>query len=221
MIKKIIAISLLTLPFLLNAQGFQVNLQGQVQQGMAGAGTGLIQDAAAVFFNPGGVTFLKGNSVSAGATATIANGEYIDTPSGTVSRTNNPISTPFAAYAVFGSKDSANFFSKFKFGVGVYTPFGSTARWEDGWTGRFALTSLKLQSIFFQPTVSYKICNKLGFGAGLVYAYGNVELKQDLPLINTSGAYGSADLTGTAGGWGYNLGLYYNPIEKLSIGLTY
>ena len=224
MIKKIIAISLLTLPFLLNAQGFQVNLQGQVQQGMAGAGTGLVQDAAVVFFNPGGVTFLKGNSITAGATATIANGEYIDTPSGTVSRTNNPISTPFAAYAVFGSKDSSNFFSKFKFGVGIYTPFGSTARWEDGWTGRFALTSLKLQSIFFQPTVSYKICNKLGFGAGLVYAYGNVELKQDIPLYSntsTNGGYGSADLKGTAGGWGYNLGLYYTPTEKLSIGLTY
>jgi len=224
MIKKIITISLLTLPFLLSAQGFQVNLQGQVQQGMAGAGTGLIQDAAAVFFNPGGVTFLKGNSVSAGATATIANGEYLDGPSGTVSRTNNPISTPFAAYAVFGSKDSSGILSKFKFGVGVYTPFGSTARWEDGWTGRFALTSLKLQSIFFQPTVSYKICNKLGFGAGLVYAYGNVELKQDIPLYSntsTNGGYGSADLKGTAGGWGYNLGLYYTPTEKLSIGLSY
>src|ERR1700756_3159944 len=224
MIKKIIAISLLTLPFLLNAQGFQVNLQGQVQQGMAGAGTGLMQDGAAVFFNPGGVTFLKENSVSAGATATIANGEYVDAPSGTVSRTNNPVSTPFTFYAVYGIKDTSKFFSKFKFGLGIYTPFGSTARWEDGWTGRFALTSLKLQSIFFQPTVSYKICNKLGFGAGLVYGYGNVELKQDIPLYSntsTNGGYGSADLTGTAGGWGYNLGLYYNPIEKLSIGLTY
>jgi long-chain fatty acid transport protein len=220
MIKKIIAISLLTFPFLLNAQGFQVNLQGQVQQGMAGAGTGLIQDGSAVFFNPGGVSFLKENSVSAGVTATIANGEFVDANSSAVSRTNNPVSTPFTGYAVFGSKNEAKKFSKFKFGMGIYTPFGSTARWEDNWTGHFALTSLKLQSIFFQPTVSYKICDKLGFGAGLVYGYGNVELKQDLPLYS-NGSYGNADLKGIAGGWGYNLGIYYKPIEKLSIGLTY
>ena len=34
------------------AQGFQVNLQGQKQQGMGGAGTALMQDGAALFYNP-------------------------------------------------------------------------------------------------------------------------------------------------------------------------
>ena len=76
MIKKLITISILSLPALLNAQGFQVNLQGQTQQGMGGAGTGLVQDAAAVFFNPGGVSFLKENTINAGATATIATLEF-------------------------------------------------------------------------------------------------------------------------------------------------
>jgi long-chain fatty acid transport protein len=220
MIKKLVALSLLSLPILLNAQGFQVNLQGQTQQGMGGAGTGLIQDNAAVFFNPGGVSFLKENSVSAGVTATIANGEFLDAASNTVSRTNNPVSTPFAAYGTFGSLDTTKYFSRFKFGMGVYTPFGSTAKWEDGWTGRFALTSLKLQSIFFQPTVSWKICDKLGIGAGFVLGYGNVELKEDLPLYS-NGTYGTADLKGTALGYGFNAGVYYKPCKKLSIGLTY
>jgi len=31
---------------------------------MGNAGTGLIQDGAAIFYNPGGVSFLKENSVS-------------------------------------------------------------------------------------------------------------------------------------------------------------
>lgn len=215
MIKKLIAFSFLSLPVLLSAQGFQVNLQGQTQQGMAGAGTGLIQDGSAVFFNPGGVSFLKENSISAGVTATIAHGEYLDAASSTVSRTNSPISTPFTGYATWGKPTS-----KLRGGMAIYTPFGSTAKWEDGWTGRFALTSLKLQSIFFQPTISYKICDKLGFGAGFVLAYGNVELKEDLPIYS-NGTYGSADLKGTALGYGFNAGLYYKPIEKLSIGLTY
>jgi long-chain fatty acid transport protein len=216
MIRKLIVISFFSLPFLLNAQGFQVNLQGQAQQGMAGAGTGLIQDGTAVFFNPGGVSFLKENSISAGVTATIAHGEYLDIPSSTVSRTNSPISTPFTGYATWGKPTG-----KLRGGMAVYTPFGSTSKWEDGWTGRFALTSLKLQSIFFQPTVSYKITDKIGIGAGFVFAYGNVELKQDLPLINSNGTYGNADLKGNAYGYGFNAGVYFTPTEKLSIGLTY
>ena len=69
---------LLALPFLSLAQGFQVNLQGQKAQGMGGAGSALIQDGAAVFFNPGGVSFLKGNSINISPNAVLANSAYSD-----------------------------------------------------------------------------------------------------------------------------------------------
>ncbi len=214
--KKFLLILIISSPLLIKAQGFQVNLQGQKQQGMAGAGTGLMQDAAAVFFNPGGVSFLAGNSASVGVTPTFANGIFLDADNNSVARTNSPVGTPFTAYVVWGPDSS-----KFKFGFGVYTPFGSIASWENGWTGRYALTYMKLQSIYYQPTVSYKVCNKLGIGAGLVYGTGDVEFKQAVPTADASGADGQADLKATAANWGYNIGIYYKPCDKLSISLTY
>ena len=66
-LKKLLSVLIFALPFGTNAQGYQVNLQGQVQQGMGGAGTAYIQDGAALFFNPGGACFLKGNSLNVGA----------------------------------------------------------------------------------------------------------------------------------------------------------
>jgi len=219
--KTVICLSFLIPSFLIQAQGFQVNLQGQKQQAMAGAGTALMQDAAAVFFNPGGVTFLKENSVTAGVTATIAHGTFLDADNNSIAHTNAPVATPFTGYAVWGVKDTVGLLSKFKFGLGVYTPFGSVASWENGWTGRFALTYLSLQAIFIQPTVSYKICEKLGIGAGFVYATGSMELKQDMPVVDANGNYGQADLKGSANGYGFNAGIYYKPCDKLSVGLTY
>ncbi|MES2762978.1 MAG: outer membrane protein transport protein [Bacteroidota bacterium] len=199
------------------AQGFQVNLQGQRQQGMGGAGTACMQDAAALFFNPGGASFVDWNSVIVGVTPTFARGAFMDANTNNVSRTNSPVSTPFAAYGLFEIKDS----SKLKLGLAIYTPFGSTVQWEDGWTGRFALTRLELRAIFIQPTVSYKITKKLGIGAGFVYATGKVNLQKDIPLIDLDGNYGYAELSGKANGYGFNAGVYFEPIEKLSIGLTY
>jgi long-chain fatty acid transport protein len=172
-----------------------------------------------VFFNPGGTAFLNENSISAGATATIANGTFLDADNNSSAKTVSPVSTPFTVYGVYGTKDGK--LKNFKFGLGVYTPFGSIVTWENGWTGRFALTSLKLQAIFYQPTVSYKICEKLGIGAGFVFANGNVELKQDLPVVDANGNYGKADLTGSANGYGFNAGIYYKPCSKFSVGLTY
>lgn len=220
--KKLITLLIAAAPAALLAQGFQVNLQGQRQQGMGGAGTALMQDGAALFFNPGGMSFVPGNSVSVGVSPTIANAIYRDEATGIQSKTTSGASYPFTAYGVFGCDSSkSKVLNKFKFGVGVYTPFGSTITWEDKWTGRFALTSLSLTSIFIQPTVSYKITDKIGIGAGFVYGIGHVNLKKDIPVIDADGNYGNAELDGSANGYGFNAGLYFKPIEKFTIGLSY
>jgi long-chain fatty acid transport protein len=202
---------------LISAQGFQVNLQGQKQQGMGGAGTAVVQDGACVFFNPGGVSFLTKSSLNLGVTPTIAKGAFLDANTNAVYRTISPVGTPFTAYTVFGLKDSANL----KFGLGIYTPFGSTVQWEEKWAGRFAISKLKLQVIFIQPTISYRLSKKIGLGAGFVYSTGSVNLQKDIPLINSNNEFGRAELNGKASGYGFNAGIYFKPIEKLSLGLTY
>lgn len=206
-----------SLPLAVFAQGFQVNLQGQVQQGMGGAGTAYVSDGAVLFFNPGAVSFLKGNTIHAGVSPTISRGRFLDKNTGQVAETESPVSYPFAVYGAFELKDS----SRLKLGLAIYTPFGSTVDWQDNWMGRFALTHLQLQSIFMQPTVSYKLTDKLGIGAGFVYANGKVNLQKDIPVANNNGDFGHAELSGSANGFGFNAGIYFKPVEKFSIGLTY
>lgn len=214
--KKFI-ISLLFFPLFIKSQGFQVNLQGQKQQGMGGAGTAFIQDAAALFYNPGGASFLNKNEVNIGITPVFAKGAFLDANTNNTAETRSPVSTPFSAYGIFGLKDSSNL----KFGLAIYTPFGSTVQWQDNWMGRFALTRLELKVIFFQPTFSYKISSKLGLGAGFIYSTGKVNLQKDIPVVDNSGTYGHATLDGKATGIGFNAGIYFRPVKKLSIGLTY
>lgn len=217
MIKHLLFIGLLFLSQEFEAQGFQVNFQGQKQQGMGGAGNALPVDAASVFFNPGSVSFLKENSVNIGFTPTFANTLYEDANTTSIGRTNSPMGTPFSAYAVYRKNEESKFF----YGLGIYTPFGSTIQYEDGWTGRFALTKLQLKSIFIQPTLSYKLNDRIGIGAGFVYSIGNVNLQKDIPVQDADGTYGHAELDGKASGFGYNVGLFVQATEKLKIGLSY
>ncbi|MBL4861503.1 MAG: outer membrane protein transport protein [Crocinitomicaceae bacterium] len=203
--------------FLGISQGFQVNLQGQVQQGMGSAGTALMQDASGVFFNPGGISFLNKSEITLGVTPTIAKGIFLESKTSERANTVSPLGTPFSAYGVYKAKDS----SRLALGLGVYTPFGSTIEWEENWVGRFALTRLQLMSIYFQPTLSYKLSERLGLGAGFVYSYGVINLQKDLPLLDQSGTYGRAELAGIGHGFGFNAGLYFEPTQFLSLGLTY
>jgi long-chain fatty acid transport protein len=78
-----------------------------------------------------------------------------------------------------------------------------------------------MQTIFFQPTASYKITDMISVGAGLVIATGNVKFKNALPLQDQNGNDGYAELKGKASGVGFNVGVHFNPSENLQIGLSY
>jgi len=95
-------------PVLVFAQGYQVNLQGQAQQGMGGAGTAFMQDAAALFFNPGGVSFLTDRSINLGVSPTFAKSTFLDKNTNQTANTDSPSSFPFAAYGVCGANDSSS-----------------------------------------------------------------------------------------------------------------
>ncbi|MFT4602668.1 MAG: long-chain fatty acid transport protein, partial [Arenicella sp.] len=213
---RLLLITLL-FPLVSIGQGYQVNLQGQIQQGMGGAGTALMHDATALFFNPAGASFVNRSEITIGGTPTFASGKFTEHLTNATAETTSPVGTPFSAYALFQIKDS----SRLKLGMAVYTPFGSTVEWQSGWVGRFALTRLALKAIFFQPTVSFRLTDKIGIGAGFVYSYGSVNLRKDLPLQGQNGDYATAELSGTGGGFGYNVGLYFEPTDYLNFGLTY
>ena len=203
---SLFALSLLTSVF---SQGFQVNFQGQKQQGMGCAGSALIQDASTLFYNPGAACFASTSEVNAASTPIFANVMYVDSSTQEVFRTKNPVGTPFAAYALIKPKKSHRL------------AYGSTVQYEDAWIGRFAITRLAMKVFHVQPTVSFKITDNIGIGAGFVWSPGEVELEKDLPVQSNDGAFGHAKISGKAMGFGYNLGVFYNPGGVFTAGLSY
>ncbi len=203
-------------PLLALGQGYQLNLQGQKQVAMGHAGTALKLDAASVFFNPGAVSMLERNSVSAGISPVFANIAFRSGTTGQTFRTDNPVSTPFTLYGVWGPGES-----RFKAGLGVYTPFGSGVKWGDTWEGRFALEEITLRTVFIQPTVSFRLGDNLGIGAGFVYAIGGVNLQRAIPLAGATTNQGEAELDGNASGIGFNAGIFFQPADVLSVGLSF
>ncbi len=167
---------------------------------------------AGIFFNPGSLAFYEGKfSVSAGISGIMSNHIFQKQGTNYQARTENPMGTPFYGYF------SAKIKEQFAVGIGVYTPFGSSAKWDEDWNGRYLIQDISLSAIYIQPTVAWKYKDKFGIGAGFVYAIGSVELNKALPYSDGS----KATLEGKAGNFGFNAGVFYKPTEKLSIGVDY
>ena len=212
-------ILLLLLPAVLRAGGFQVNLQGQKQAGMGHTGTGLLLDQACIFFNPGALVHLDTvYGVYAGSSFIIPRTQYLEPAPGVYNEeTEHHIGTPFALYAAYKVRSKDNMY----LGLGIYTPFGSKVQWPDDWKGKFLIREIDLKTIFIQPTFSYKVNDKLGIGAGPIFATGGFLLRKALPVQDSTGQYGEGTLEGKAMGFGFNAGIYYKLNEKISLGFDY
>lgn len=224
--KKLLILSALMFAFsmLAQASGYQVLLQGNRTTGMGNLGSAMYADASSLFFNPGAMAFMDHNSVLVGFNPIFSSNAYWDseTPNSSyTANSDNPMGTPFHFYAVWGPEES-----KFKFGIGAFTPYGSGVNWGSSWAGRDLLNEISLRAIQIQPTVSYKLTDKLSIGAGLDVTIGNVQLSRSILIDGrvSGGGYseGSVTLDGKATtAFGYNVGVLYKVSDKLDLGFNY
>ncbi len=198
------------------AGGFQINAQGQRQLGMGHTGTGLLLDGSFVFFNPGAGIFLDRKlTVNVGISLLKPRTVYLEPSPGvyTAEMVHNT-GTPFELYASWR-------FGRLAASIGVYTPFGSRAQWEDDWKGQFMIREINLKTIFVQPTLTFQLNNYVGIGAGFIYATGGFQLRKGVPTQNQTGEYGEGALDGSASGYGYNVGVYIRANDVWSFGVSY
>jgi len=194
------------------AGGYQVRLQGQKQTGIGLIGTPFAFGASSIFYNPGSLSFMQDKySFSAGVSGIMSNAIFRANGSDYQAESNNPTGTPFYFYGAGMITDDL------AVGLGVYTPFGSSTKWDENWIGKNLIQEISLQAIFIQPTVSYKINDKFGLGAGLNIVMGSVDLTKALPYpVN-----GQFNMEGNTTAMGFNVGAYIRPNDKLNIGIDY
>ena len=63
-------------------------------------------------------------------------------------------------------------------GLGLVAPFGLETNYEPGWVGRYSALRTKFTTIDIQPTVAYRIFDRLSFGAGLDVQRASARLTQ-------------------------------------------
>ena len=155
------------------AEGYQVNLLSTKQTGMGHVGTGMKLGAESMHFNPAGLVFLRTNmDFSLGISAIMAKAKY--SYDGYSAKTDNPVGTPLYAYAGF------KIYENLAAGISLTTPYGNSLKWPKNWAGAGLIQDISLKSYVIQPTLSYKITDRLSIGVGLQLAWGNVNLSRAL-----------------------------------------
>jgi long-chain fatty acid transport protein len=195
--------------------GYQVGLHSMRNIGMGLIGTSLTYDASSLFYNPGGTSFLNERfSFSGGMSFLMARTTYQADNVMYQANMTHKLNTPFYFYGAYKILDDLSI------GLAVNTPYGLSMEWPSDWKGRFLIQNAAFQAITIQPTLSWKIKNIIGFGAGLVIATGSVDLNKAIPLQDASGE-GQMNIKGSTTQFAFNAGVMVHPVKGLNIGIDY
>lgn len=217
--RSALAISLSLASSTLFANGLSLNEQSASGAGTAFAGrASSALDASTVFGNPAGLSKLEGKQVSGGFAIVKANVDisHVDSNApGTSKGDMVPLAhVPFAFFAMPIDE-------KWNFGLGMYVPFGLISDYEKSFQGSSHGLYSKVAVMTIQPTLSYKITDRVAVG------FGPTLNKIDGKLTNTLLTRGAnspdtlISIKGDDTALGYNVGLMVDLSEQTTWGITY
>lgn len=172
---SLMAGSLLVLPCVeVQASGYHFGSQSVAAQGTAHANGIEAADPSTIFYNPAGMARLKGTQVTSGLTLVLPDGEYEDKGSRDVF--GNPVEGDAGDFLP-DAAGAPNFYisreinDRVTVGLGIFTPYGAKLDYKEDWAGRYGIQSASLETVTFNPSISFRFNehHSIGFGVSAQY----------------------------------------------------
>lgn len=200
------------------ASGFQLMEQNASGIGNAFAGSAAVsENASTIYYNPAGMTQLQDREFSLGASAIKPsykfnnNGSTIGGAPATGSNGGDAgdwgmVPNAYASWAL--NKD-------LYLGIGISSPFGLKTDYASDWMGRYQSNSFKIETINVNPSIAYRLNEKVSLGFGLNWQQISAEYVRQA----TSTAQAKVSLDDSA--WGWNAGALFNLSPSTKVGISY
>lgn len=208
------------------ANGFAINVQSASGVGTGEAGrASTALDATVIYGNPAGLVRLDRPQLVSGfgfvkADVGISDAWGMTATGSPVVGTNQGDSVP-DVYVPFAFA-STPINDRWAVGIGIYVPFGLINDYEPTFMGRYHGVHSKVSVVTIQPTVSFKVNDRLSIGFGPTINRISGRLKNNMDARMLGGGEGMVDIKGSDSGvMGFNFGVMFDPTDFTTLGLTY
>lgn len=199
-----------------SAAAFQLWEQNASGLASAYAGSAAVADnAGTVFFNPAGMTQLSGFQISAGVAGVKPSFEFRDEGSSGLLGTGGTGGDAGGWSAVPNAYFSVQLAPNWFLGFGVSAPFGLATEYQDSnWTGRYQALKSEIKTVNYNPSIGYKVNDKVSLGFGVNYQSIDAEMTSATPA-------GGYRVKGDDSAWGWNVGALFTLSPAMRVGISY
>lgn len=184
-------------------------------------GAASAEDASTVWYNPAGMTRIKGNQLVVGGHLIFPSFDFKDDGStrvfgtpvgGDSSNDGGRVAFVPNLYYVHSLSDSL------KLGLGVNAPYGLATKYNDDWAGRYQAIESEMITVNINPSIAWQTTPALSLGFGINVQYIEATLNNRVDL---GPAEGFAHLEADDVSAGYNLGALYQLSKDTRVGISY
>ena len=218
------------------ASGFQLKENSAKAQGRSFAGSGVAKDDASVVVNnPATMTGFEGTTVQSDVTVIDLGFNFNGSGTDAIGR---PLTgddggdagglSPVPALSVIHKLDNG-----VALGAMIHAPFGLKTEYDRGWVGRYKALKSEVKIVDLTLSGAYEVVpDHLSIGIGAIFEkaevtlsnsvdFGTLLFASSVPGFTPQSADGEAVVTGDNTGFGWLVGVNFQPTEKLAIGLSH
>ena len=197
-----------------NAGGFQLTEQSALGLGRAYAGAGVDgSDVSGVYYSRASMPRGAGAAAQLGFVGVGLNLDYAGNDGTT---TENGRKAPeLVPHAYISHQVNDTTWVGFSFTV----PFGMATEYDRNWAHKDHGTDAEIMVFDFNPSVAWKVTDKVRLGAGVSFQYVDASLGMGDTARTGNDVHGQLEATSTA--WGWNAGILFMPVENVRLGLSY
>jgi long-chain fatty acid transport protein len=222
---------IISVTLLIPAKGFTnayfIDSMNGKATGMADAFTAVADNPAAVYYNPAGIVQLEGTQVMSSLTFVDINKATFTSNGTSLFGTNNQETEarPTQAYipSLFATHKLNDSLS---LGFGIFSNFGLSTNWPDGWEGRYISggTNSQISTVSLNPVIAYRLNKGLSISAGPVFQRAEALIENKVPVVVGDTVYPDANLELSANdtvSFGYNIALLAWLTDSIKVGMSY
>jgi long-chain fatty acid transport protein len=192
-LRRFLHLVIFFLPLVAYGGSFSLSEQSVSSLGSAYAGgAAQAEDASTLFFNPAGIVLLDQGELQLGAQLVTPSADFHNegsryvlpgTPFNNLPLSGgnggdaggpNVLPNAYLTQPIFRNKP----YGDLSVGVGLSVPFGLETDYDPGWVGRYSALRTKLTTFDIQPTVSYRLFDRISLGASVDFQRASARLSQ-------------------------------------------
>ena len=221
--KLIPALMLVAFSGAASASGFQLLEQNASGIGNAYAGSAAVaENASTIYFNPAGMTQLQDREISGGLA--------LVKPSFTFSNNGSNVGATLGGAGNGGDAGglaaipngylSWALTKDLYVGVGVGAPFGLRTEYDGSWLGAAQATMFDIKTININPSVAYRVNDKVSLGGGLNWQQIKAEYTRQAG-ISAGSSLVKSTMKLEDNAWGWNAGALFTLSPSTNVGFSY